>query len=175
MEIARVGVEQRDLLLHGLYHPWMRMADQRNIVIDVQKRTARVVVKILHPAAHDLDRAIIGETQIGREKLAAGAKGLFERRERFRRTRAIRRLCLAWRRCRGKKPLIGQGQRYLREALKRSPRGSLGDGDVGVVRNERFAMRGVDDADGEPRGHQREKYGDFVVVQRKTPVISSED
>ena len=36
-------------------------------------------------------------------------------------------------------------------------------------------MRRVDNADGEPRGHQREKHGNFVVVQRKTPMISGEN
>ncbi len=61
------------------------------------------------------------------------------------------------------------------EALEGGPRRSFGDGDVGIARDERLAVRGVDDTDSEARGQEGKKRGDFFFGERMDAVISGED
>ena len=53
MEIARIGIEQRELCLRRLDHARMAVADERHVVVNVEIGAARLVVQILHPATHD--------------------------------------------------------------------------------------------------------------------------
>ena len=59
VQIPRVGVEQRKLRLRRLNHARVAVPHQRHIVVDVEIRSPRVVIQILHPAAHDFQRALI--------------------------------------------------------------------------------------------------------------------
>ena len=61
------------------------------------------------------------------------------------------------------------------EAFECGPRGSFGDGDVGISRDERFAMRGVDDADGKTRGQKRKERGDFFFGEWMDTVIGGKN
>jgi hypothetical protein len=53
VEVARVGVEKGDLLLDSAHYSGVAVADEWHIVINVEKRAACVVVKVLHPSTHD--------------------------------------------------------------------------------------------------------------------------
>src|SRR5204863_1770248 len=64
VKIARVGVEQRELRLRRLHHTRMAVPHKRHVVVNVEIRPARFVVHILHPAAHDLQRMLVRDTQI---------------------------------------------------------------------------------------------------------------
>ena len=58
------------------------MAYERNIIVNVEKGAAGVVVQVLHPSTHDLQRLMIGNTEISSEELAASRKSFY--RTRFR-------------------------------------------------------------------------------------------
>src|SRR5579859_4419946 len=64
VKIAGVGIEESDLLLHGPQHARMAVPDKRDIVVDVEKGAANVIVKILHPSAHNLERLLIRNAEI---------------------------------------------------------------------------------------------------------------
>ena len=80
MQITRVGVEQRELRLRGLDHPGVAVPDERHVVVNVEVRPAGFVVQILHPAAHDLQRMLIRDTQISSQPGLPRGKRLPERR-----------------------------------------------------------------------------------------------
>src|SRR5580658_2889472 len=52
----------------------MAMADQRNVIVNVEKGAASVVVKVLHPAADNFQRLLIGNAEIFSEEFTAGRK-----------------------------------------------------------------------------------------------------
>src|ERR1700675_908385 len=64
VEIARIGVEERELLLHGLDHARMTMTNERDVVVNVEKGAARVVVKVLHPSADNFEWVLIRNAEI---------------------------------------------------------------------------------------------------------------
>ncbi len=80
MEIARVGVEESELLLHRSDDARVRVADKRNVVVDVEEGAAGVVVKILAPASNDLERMAVGNAEIPAEELLSGGERGVERR-----------------------------------------------------------------------------------------------
>jgi hypothetical protein len=53
VEVARVGVEEGDLLLYGTHDARVAVSDERHVVVDVEKGAARVVVEVLHPTANN--------------------------------------------------------------------------------------------------------------------------
>src|SRR5207244_5640872 len=61
VQVARVRVEQADLLLHRPHHARVPVADEGHGVVAAEKGAAGLVVQVLHEAAHDLDRPAIGE------------------------------------------------------------------------------------------------------------------
>ena len=61
------------------------------------------------------------------------------------------------------------------QALERGPRWSFRDGDIGIAGDQRFAMRGVDDADGEARGHQRKERCDFLFSERMRAMVRAQN
>lgn len=85
MEIAGVGVKERELLLHGNDNARMRMADERDVVVNVEIGTAGFVVKALAPATHDFERVIVRDAEIWAEQFfALGERSMgrnFTRRE----------------------------------------------------------------------------------------------
>ena len=83
VQIARVGVEQRRAALARHALPWMAMADQRHIVVDVEVRAPGVVVQILHPSANDLQRLAIRNAEIARRALRAARPASHPRSARF--------------------------------------------------------------------------------------------
>jgi hypothetical protein len=42
----------------------MAVAYERNVVVEIQEGSARLVVEILHPASNDFQRLPVGEAQI---------------------------------------------------------------------------------------------------------------
>src|SRR5580704_4647747 len=62
-----------------------------------------------------------------------------------------------------------------RKLFERFPRGSLADRDIRIAWDERFAMRGVCDADGEPHPNERIEDADFSFLERKGFVIADDD
>lgn len=70
---------------------------------------------------------------------------------------------------------MGEARMNFGEAFESVPRGSFGDRDVGITRDERFAVRGVDDADGEAGSQQGKERGDFFFGERMNVVISGKD
>ncbi len=74
VEVARVGVEESDLLLDGAHDARVAVPDERHVVIDVEKGAARVVVEVLHPSAHNFQRLLIRNAEIFSEQLAASRK-----------------------------------------------------------------------------------------------------
>ena len=52
------------------------------------------------------------------------------------------------------KSVVGQSRVDFCEPLQRLPCGRFADGDVRIVRLNRFAVRGIGDADGQPRADQ---------------------
>ena len=71
VEVARVGVEQGDLLLHGANDARMAVADERHVVVNVEIGAAGVVVEELLPTADNFERMLIGDAEIFSEQLAA--------------------------------------------------------------------------------------------------------
>src|SRR5271165_6223287 len=61
------------------------------------------------------------------------------------------------------------------EAFEGGPRGSFGDGDVGIVGMERLAMRGIYDADGQAYGEEREERSDFGFGEREGALVGGEN
>ena len=64
VQVARVRVEHAHLLRRRLHDAGMRVAHVRDVVVRVEVSTARVVVQILHPAAHDFQRLAIPEPHV---------------------------------------------------------------------------------------------------------------
>jgi hypothetical protein len=79
VEIARVGVEDGELILHGANDARMRMADEWDIIVDVEEGTTGVVEEILLPAANDFERVRVRDAEIFAEQGAASGEGFFER------------------------------------------------------------------------------------------------
>ena len=107
VEVARVGVEKRNLFLHGMHNARIAVADQRYVVVHVEKGAASVVVKILLPAADDLQRMLIRNAEIFPEQLAPCRKS-------FLRIRVLRR-----------KAFGGNAEEQIGIGRKRSPDGAL--------------------------------------------------
>lgn len=75
----------------------------------------------------------------------------------------------------GAESVMREARMNFAKALKSGPGRSFSDGDVRIARDERFAMRGIDDADGEARSQEGKKRGDFFFGERMDAVISGED
>ena len=71
VEVARVGVEQRDLLLRGPHDAGVGVSHQRHVVVAVEVGATGIVVQVLAPSPDDLERTAIGEAQVGAEAGAA--------------------------------------------------------------------------------------------------------
>ena len=84
MEIAGVGVEDGELVLDGANDARMGVADERNIIVDVEEGPAGVVKEILLPATNDFQGMGVGDAEIFAEEGAASGKGFVERGSRRR-------------------------------------------------------------------------------------------
>src|SRR5580658_2520126 len=116
VEVAGVGVKNGYLLLDGAHYARMAVADKRNIIVNVEKSAARVVVEILHPSAGNLQRLLIGDTEVFSKQFAAGGKSLWG-------IRLLRREALA---------RNAEQQIWIRR--ERSPHGALRrGGDAGKI------------------------------------------
>ena len=76
VQVARVGVEQRKLLLHGFDDARVTVPHQRHVVEDVEVRPPRIVIEILHPPAHDFQRTLVGDADVFSQQRAPLRKGL---------------------------------------------------------------------------------------------------
>ena len=63
MEVARVRVERRDLLLRGGDDPRMAVAHVADVVHTVEEAPAVGVEEVLAGAAHDLEGRAVGDAQ----------------------------------------------------------------------------------------------------------------
>jgi hypothetical protein len=79
VEIAGVGVEDGELVLDGANDARMGVADERNIIVDVEEGPAGVVKEILLPATNDFQGMGVGDAEIFAEEGAASGKGFVER------------------------------------------------------------------------------------------------
>ncbi len=84
VEIAGVGVEDGELVLDGANDARMRVADERNIIVDVEEGPAGIVKEILLPATNDFQGMGVGDTEILAEQGAASGQGFVERGSRRR-------------------------------------------------------------------------------------------
>jgi hypothetical protein len=75
----------------------------------------------------------------------------------------------------GAERVMRESRMNFGKALESSPRGSFGNRDVGIARDERFAVRGVGDADGEARSQEGKERGDFFFAERTDVVIGGKD
>ena len=75
VEVARVGVEQRDLALHRADHARVAVPHEGHVVVDVEEGAAGLVVEEGPEAAHDLEGPAVREAQAGAQPLAAGGQG----------------------------------------------------------------------------------------------------
>ena len=76
VQVAGVGVEERELLLHRAHHARVAVAHERHVVVDVEVGAPRVVVEVLAEAAHDLERPRVGEPQARSEQAPARGERL---------------------------------------------------------------------------------------------------
>ena len=74
VQVARVRIEQRDLLLHRANDPGVAVPHKRHVVVHIQECAASVVVEVLHPSAHDFQWTLVGNAEISSEQFAAGGK-----------------------------------------------------------------------------------------------------
>jgi len=84
VEIAGVGVEDGELVLDDANDARMGVADERNIIVDVEEGPAGVVKEILLPATNDFQGMGVGDAEIFAEEGAASGKGFVERGSRRR-------------------------------------------------------------------------------------------
>jgi len=64
MQIASVGVKERELFLGSFDHARMAVTDHRHVVVNVEVSAAGVVEKVLLPAADDFQRAQIRKAEV---------------------------------------------------------------------------------------------------------------
>jgi len=57
--------------LCGLDYARVAVADQRDVVVEIEEGAAGFVVKMLHPAADDFQRLVVGDAEIFAEDVAA--------------------------------------------------------------------------------------------------------
>ena len=86
VEIASVGVEQRQLFLGGSDDARMRMANKGDVVVHVEISAAGFVVEVLTPAPNNFKWVVVGNAEIGTEKFLAAREGGFRRNFRGRKT-----------------------------------------------------------------------------------------
>ena len=63
MQVARVGVEHRHLLLSRFNHVGMTVTDVTDIVDCIKVGAAILVVEVLHPAPYNLERLLVGDAE----------------------------------------------------------------------------------------------------------------
>ena len=63
MQVARIGVEYRHLLLSCLDYTWVAMANMSDVVDRVQVGPPVLVIQVLHPSSYDVERLLIRDTQ----------------------------------------------------------------------------------------------------------------
>src|SRR5260370_3660511 len=80
MKVARVGIEQRKLRLRRLDHAGGAVPRERHVVVDIQIRSAGVVIEILDPPANDFQRSRIRNAESICQKGAACGKRFAESR-----------------------------------------------------------------------------------------------
>lgn len=74
VEITGVGVEDGELVLDGANDARMGVADERNIIVDVEEGPASVVKEILLPAANDFQGTGVGDAEIFAEDFFGGSR-----------------------------------------------------------------------------------------------------
>lgn len=67
MDVARIGVQKSALTLDHGGDPRMRLAGMRHVVTGIKVGAPMLVTQIMPPAAQNLQRAAIGQLQIGAE------------------------------------------------------------------------------------------------------------
>jgi len=75
----------------------------------------------------------------------------------------------------GAEGVVRKTRMNLREVFESGPGGNFGDSDVRIAGDQRFAVRRIDDADGEARSQERKERGDFFLGERVDTVISRKD
>ncbi len=68
VQIASVRVQQRDLPLDRFDHSRMAVTDQRNVVVAIEKCLPGFVVKILFPAADDVEGFVVTDAEIATQE-----------------------------------------------------------------------------------------------------------
>jgi hypothetical protein len=84
VQIAGVGVEQGQLRLCCPHHARVAVAHMRHVVVHIEKRAAAVIIQVLLPAAHDLERPAVRDAQVAADARLACGQRRFERRRRRR-------------------------------------------------------------------------------------------
>jgi hypothetical protein len=78
MEVARVGVEDRGLTGERLNHAGMRVPHVADVVHHVEVGTPVGIVEERAEAAHDMERLLVGKTEVSGEPFAPlKSKALF--------------------------------------------------------------------------------------------------
>src|SRR5690242_21027051 len=64
VQVACIRVKQCELLLRRPNDSRMAVPHKRHVVVNIEISTPGFVIKILHPSAHNLERAAIGDAQV---------------------------------------------------------------------------------------------------------------
>ena len=63
MQVARVGVEHRHLLLSRFDHAWLAVTNVTDIVDCIKVGAAILVEEVLHPTPDNLERLLVGDAE----------------------------------------------------------------------------------------------------------------
>ena len=67
MEVAGIGVEECELPGSSFHHAGVRVSDQGHVVVNIEERAARFIVKILSPATDNFQRVLVRHTEVSAE------------------------------------------------------------------------------------------------------------
>ena len=88
VQVPRVGVEEGQLLLRGADDARVGVAHERDVVVRVEVGAPGLVVEVLRPAAHDLERPAVRDREVAPEEAPSRGQrlrgGLFLGREAIR-------------------------------------------------------------------------------------------
>src|SRR6266404_1783283 len=76
VKVARIRIDHGHLSLSGFNYARVTMAHVGHIVVSIEILSIFLVIEVLHRAAYDLDRIVVGDTQISTEQPFPRGQGL---------------------------------------------------------------------------------------------------
>src|SRR5208337_5548047 len=150
-----------------------------DIVVDVKIGAAGLVVKVLQETADDLQRLLVGEGEVSAQQLLASRKRFLEGivslgvRAKSGRDFATRNWPHFGRG--GTEIFVGSARIDCAQPREGRPRRLFRNGNVRVIRYQRFAVRGIHHAHGQARAHQCKERRYLLFLQREFLVVAREN